>query len=508
MTSPGLASMLHHRQGPALLRSPGRRPEFPSGLSSGDLLGDRAILWSRSDRPAKMWVEWSAHEKMKDATRLEGPNALPVNDFTAKLDLQGLPADTDIFYQIRFQSLEDLKVESRPLSGRFRTPPQGRRDVSFLWSGDMCGQGWGINPEWGGIRIFEAMRQTQADFFIHSGDTIYADGVIHSEEKLRDGSTWKNLTTEAKSKVAETLDEFRGNYAYNLMDQHVRNFLAEIPVLYQWDDHETTNNWYPQEILDDDRYTEKRVSMLSARAKRAFFEYNPIRSPLHHPERIYRRIPYGPSLEVFMLDMRSYRSANNENDQPLASKHTRLLGEDQLQWLKDSLKNTQATWKVIAADMPVGLIVPDYTHKRLVFENMANTDGPPRGRELEMAELLRFIKDHQIQNIIWLTADVHYTAAHYYDPHQAQFQDFLPFYEFVSGPLHAGTFGPNLLDNTFGPQILFQQVPPADQRNLPPSAGMQFFGQVRISGESERVQVDLRDLYGKSLYQISLDPVK
>ena len=56
---------------------------------------------------------------------------------------------------------------------------------------------------------------------------------------------------------------------------------------------------------------------------------------------------------------------------------------------------------------------------------------------------------------MWLTADVHYTAAHYYDPNKAVFQDFEPFWEFVSGPLHAGSFGPNKLDNTFGPQLVY-----------------------------------------------------
>ena len=47
---------------------------------------------------------------------------------------------------------------------------------------------------------------------------------------------------------------------------------------------------------------------------------------------------------------------------------------------------------------------------------------------------LRFIRDNGIENVVWLTADVHYTAAHYYDPNQAQFQEFAPFWEFVSGP--------------------------------------------------------------------------
>ena len=65
------------------------------------------------------------------------------------------------------------------------------------------------------------------------------------EIRLPDGTMWKNLVTPEKSKVAETLDEFRGNYTYNLLDEHVRRFNAEIPQFVLWDDHEVKNNWYP-----------------------------------------------------------------------------------------------------------------------------------------------------------------------------------------------------------------------------------------------------------------------
>jgi phosphodiesterase/alkaline phosphatase D-like protein len=77
-------------------------------------------------------------------------------------------------------------------------------------------------------------------------------------------------------------------------------------------------------------------------------------------------------------------------------------------------------------------------------------DGPPRGREIEVADLLSFIKHAGVHNTVWITADMHYTAAIYYDPNRAVFQDFEPFWEFISGPLHAGTWGPGDVDNTFG----------------------------------------------------------
>jgi alkaline phosphatase D len=380
-----------------------------------------------------------------------------------------------------------------------------RRDILFVWSGDTAGQGFGINPDWGGMKLYETMRRFTPDFFIHSGDYIYADNPIPAEIPLDDGSVWKNMVTPEKSKVAETLAEFRGNYVYNLLDEHVRRFNAEVPQIVQWDDHETLNNWYPGELLtDDERYTVKSVSLLAARAKRAFFEYTPIRYDLTDPERVYRSFIYGPSLEIFMLDKRSYRGPNTGNRQPVASDETAFLGSAQMRWLKQKLLTAKATWKVIASDMPIGLIVRD---GKTAFENAANGDGPALGRELELAELLRFIKANDIQNVVWLTADVHYAAAHYYDPTKAQFTDFHPFWEFVAGPINAGTFGPNEVDNTFGPQVVFQSVPAGMKPRRPPTEGLQFFGTVRIDGKSEVMTVSLYNLQGEKLYTVDLTPV-
>ena len=79
---------------------------------------------------------------------------------------------------------------------------------------------------------------------------------------------WRNVVTDEKSKVAETLDEFRGNYTYNLLDDNVRRFNREIPQLWLWDDHEVKNNWYPGMSLDaDERYTEKDSRVLAANAQ-------------------------------------------------------------------------------------------------------------------------------------------------------------------------------------------------------------------------------------------------
>jgi alkaline phosphatase D len=489
---------------PAIIISDKIRPQTSFGAQCGDVAADRAVIWSRSDRAARMIVEYSTTESFQNARRVVGPAALETADFTARVDLAGLPAGQKIFYHVTFQSLEDAKVFSEPVAGSFLTAPATKRDVSFVWGGDVCGQGWGINPEFGGMKIYEAMLRIQPDLFIHSGDAIYADGVIPAEVKLDDGSIWKNLTAPEKSKVAETLDEFRGNYRYNLMDENLRRFNSEVPTLAQWDDHETRNNWYPGQRLDDDnRYTVKSVDLLSARAKRAFFDYAPIRFDANDPERICRACGYGPLLDVFMLDERSYRGPNTPNRQTAAGDETAFIGPAQMSWIKQRLLGSKARWKVIASDMPIGIIVKDGPAN---FEAFANGNGPVMGRELELAELLRFIRRNRIKNVVWITADVHYCAAHYYDPAKAQFTDFAPFWEFVAGPLNAGTFGPGEMDDTFGPQVKFNGIPKDMKQNRSPKDGFQFFGAVKIDGKTEAMTVGLHDIAGKKLFSVDLPP--
>jgi alkaline phosphatase D len=133
--------------------------------------------------------------------------------------------------------------------------------------------------------------------------------------------------------------------------------------------------------------------------------------------------------------------------------------------------------------------------------------GGPRGRSLEIAALLSFIKQAGIRNTLWITADLHYTAAHYYDPNRAAFEDFAPFWEFVSGPLHAGTWRPVPLDRTFGPQVVFHKAPTEAQGdNLAPCYGLQFFGHVAIDGASETLTVTLKDVVDQALWSATFEP--
>ena len=482
------------------------RPAVTHGVQSGDVGTDAGVVWARADRPSQMLVEVATTKSFKDVRALPPIAALPESDFTAKMLLENLPGGQDIFYRVKFRDLSHTSVESEPVAGRFRTAPSDKRDVSFVWGGDVAGQGWGINPDDGGMFTFSAMKKHRPDFFLHSGDTIYADGLIASEVKLADGKIWKNVTIPEKAKVAETLDEFRAAHKYNFLDDNVRSLQcrgADLRAVGRSRGHQQLVG-----LERPSRGLQGAQHRAACGARRACLprdvsdarKHRRTGPGLSHP-RATARISTSSCSTSAAIAARTVRTSR-----PTYGPDAHFLGPEQMAWLKRALLNSRATWKVIASDMPLSLIVWDDAANKKGSEAFAQGNGPARGRELEIADLLRFIKTAPIRNTVWLTADVHYAAAHYYDPNKAQFQDFEPFWEFVSGPLHAGTFGPNELDNTFGPEVRFIKAPGLDKQNLPPSAGMQFFGHVKIDGATGQMTVTLRDRMDVALWSTTLDP--
>src|ERR1700740_280880 len=144
------------------------RPQVTHGVQSGDVGADGGVVWARADRPSQMLVEVATTESFRDARAWPPITALPESDFTAKMLLENLPAGQDIFYRVKFRDLSHNNIASEPVIGRFRTAPADRRDVSFVWGGDVAGQGWGINPDDGGMGSFATMRKHRPDFLIPS----------------------------------------------------------------------------------------------------------------------------------------------------------------------------------------------------------------------------------------------------------------------------------------------------------------------------------------------------
>jgi len=473
-------------RGPALRT---KQPAITHGVQAGDVQADRAIVWARCDEAARMIVEWSTTASFAAPKRIAGNVVGPTTDHTAWVEIRGLPPGQTIAYRVRFER-EAARGASAWATGRFAMPRPDK--VRLAWTGDTCGQGFGRNPAWGGLRGYAAIRAAEPDFFLHSGDLIYADNPILAEHTLADGRVWKNITNERVGRVAQELDDFRARFAYNYEDEHVRALAAEVPILAAWDDHETHNNWWPGQQLDDPRYSERDASTLAARALRALREWTPIGGPT-----IQRVIHYGPLLDVIVVDLRAFRTPNDANRGETGA----MMGAAQAAWLVDALARSTARWKIVACDQPLALVIGDGPGDQRQ-EGYGNGAGPPLGRERELAGVLAALKQRGVRDVVWLTADVHYAAAHHFDPARATGADFSPFWEFIAGPIHAGTFGPNPLDPTFGPEVRFQWAPPPGTGNLAPWDGLQSFGTVDVTPDA--LHVALVGIDGKARYEIDL----
>src|SRR5262245_37417271 len=132
---------------PAIITADAERPQALQGLQLGDPSNGSVIVWSRSDRPARMLVEWSYDEQFKDVQRITGPHAIETTDFIARQALEGLDAGSEVFVRVTFRSLNNDRALSEPVTGRFVVPPgsdwdddnrwqwqwRSRRDLRFVW---------------------------------------------------------------------------------------------------------------------------------------------------------------------------------------------------------------------------------------------------------------------------------------------------------------------------------------------------------------------------------------
>ena len=290
--------------------------------------------------------------------------------------------------------------------------------------------------------MFETMEKLEPDFALFQGDMIYADNAIPPTKAIPDamgGGTWIN--NPSKDFIASSLDEFRANWKYNHGDDKMQSFLSKTPIFVQWDDHEVTNNWYPGEVMFGAYAPGTAADGLYANSLQAFYEFNPIMDG----SSIYRKQQFGKHLEIFFVDYRSFRDPNYNNDKP---EPIAMLGEEQLAWLKEGLAKSKATWKIISSHDPLGIV----TGGSGDWDSYGQQLPEILGREFEVKDLLGFLKDRNISNVVSLTSDVHFTAHVNMDPSRAEggFTDFNSLDEFVIGPIHAGSFGPNYMDTSFG----------------------------------------------------------
>ena len=175
------------------------------------------------------------------------------------------------------------------------------------------------------------------------------------------------------------------------------------------------------------------ASLLAARGRRAFCEYMPMRQTQADTGRIYRKISYGPLLDIFLLDMRSYRGPNDHGKDAALNPACQILGPTQIAMAQARARGIECDLegdRRRSADLDRQLGRRG-AGRRPAARPRVRDRRPARPSSSMPACATRCgspptcITRRRITTI----------------PNRAVFQDFEPFWEFVSGPMHAGTWG-------------------------------------------------------------------
>jgi len=469
-----------------LLAAPACPIDISHGVASGDVTEQSAVVWSRADGAGVMRVTYGPVLDPADTHTVEAI-ARADSDFTAQVHLTGLTADTLYRYEVQFLA---NRSRSGLAGGVFRTAPTRTqaRTVALIWSGDLAGQRYCRRADVG-FRIFAPMQAFQPDFFVANGDMIYADNDCPAQG-IEPG--WRNVPDtfpgigdpgvnwESPTELAEI---FNAHWRYNRSDRHFQRFLASVPQYVQWDDHEVINDFGAPWQSYAPQPGRAGYRNVVAAGRKSFLDYHPFDPTTGNVDgarRIFRSFRWGAHVELFILDARSYRSPNTDRDGNAKT----MLGAAQLDWLKEGLVASDATWKIISNDVPLSVPTGSRADE---FGRDAYANGDlDTGFESELLELVRYMDAKDVRNVVFIATDVHSAAQLRYERDYDGDGDRLLFHELIAGPLSAikGP-GPVPLDATLGPVMLYGE-------------GALFnFGTIRVSSEhGARLSADVRDELG------------
>ncbi len=425
---------------------------FPQGVASGDPRTTSVIFWTRAI-PTSGTGDVSLSLQISRDAGFAAPlqsidvTALTQFDHTVRVKVTGLEADT--VYHYRFFNGRDISA-----AGTTKTLPlaTATRDVRFAW---ITCQDWSVN-HWAGLTL---LAQEALDFVVHVGDYIYETTgaafqagqaeAAHPAITLPDG-----LPLVGGGRYANTLKDYRSLYQTYRSDKRLQTIHGQYPMIAIWDDHEFSDDCWQ----DHQTYTNENKQETERRrhATQAWAEYLPIdwtdlkfdvnATTGYTNISIYRDFRVGKHLHLVMTDERLYRDNHIVDEATVAAAQGHdpingsdsvgaryfvaqqflalfeqqktaamgrvpsILGTTQTQWFKDTLKNTDATWKVWGNEVTLNRMwldlraqpVPAQYQNRYVI-NADAWDGYPTAKQ----ELLSYIHDQGIKNVVAVTGDLH-----------------------------------------------------------------------------------------------------
>jgi len=380
---------------------------FYHGVASGDPLEDRVIIWTRvtpeemNGEPVE--VDWvvATDPDLENIVQAGTFTTTDERDYTVKVDVAGLEAGTTYYYGFS-------AFERNSLIGRTKTTPSGEQSQHLRFAVVSCN-----NYEHGYFNGFQGIaNRNDLDAVIHLGDYIYEQAA----RRYGSPDLWDDERALEPEQEIVSLEEYRARYSLYRLDTMLARAHQQHPFITVWDDHESANDAWTggaqaHDTLDGVPW-EERLST----AKQVYFEWMPIRDT--ETQSVFRKISYGNIADLILLDTRiegREQQILDVTDPALASPDRTILGAEQKAWLKDQLGNSTAQWKIIAqqvifAELNVGWAALQDT--ATTYEEFESTfldiwDGYPA----ERTEIINFIEDNELEDIVILTGDFHTTFA-------------------------------------------------------------------------------------------------
>lgn len=452
---------------------------LPNGVAAGDVTQTTAVLWTRSTETGTVTFEVAADADfgsvVQTATADVTDPLLPV-----KVSIDGLSPATQYSYRVT-DSAGNSAV------GTFRTPAE---------AGTKTGLRFGVSGDWRGeLAPYPSVRnadERDLDFFVLHGDTIYAD----------------YPSPDVPIGQATTVEEYRRKHNEVYAERQGLNTLADLrastAVLAMIDDHEVTNDFAGgAPPSSDPRFGSSEAEFINdtdlyETGLQVFQEYNPLRDEFYgdtgdprtaEERKLYRYQTYGSDAAVFLLDARSFRDEEIKNPAEFTGETTAamivqtyqpgrtMLGAAQFEELKADLLDAQEqgiTWKFILVPEPAQNLGP------------LNAGDRFEGYAAERADLLKFIVENDIRNVVFIAADIHGTLVNNLTYAEA------PGGEQIVTDLWEITTGAVAFDAPFGPTVValaagLEFITP-QQRALynvaPPALKEQFMSEL-INGQIE-----------------------
>ena len=328
---------------------------FGHGVASGDPLAEQVIIWTRvthTEATAQtIPVDWkvATDSAMANVVASGSVQTSDAVDYTVKVDVDGLSADTTYYYQ--FTGPLDVKT----VVGETKTLPVGYVESVKL---AVCSC---ANYPAGYFNAYDAIGKSDADVVVHLGDYIYEYAV---GEYGTTANTIDQGRNHSPSKEIWTLADYRQRYGQYRQDALLQGAHQAKPFICVWDDHELANDSYKSGAQNHTEGDEGTFADRRAAAFQAYHEWLPIRTG-SDVANIYRNFKFGELMSMNMMDTRHIaRDASLTFEQLLADgadaaaliadPSRRLIGDEQLTWLTQEWSNSTTTWEVLGQQVLMG----------------------------------------------------------------------------------------------------------------------------------------------------------